>query len=233
MPSPFSLRVRYSKSTTKRQHVSTKEQTNSCTSEPVSEGGGSPVTKMKKARTQNWRDKLKLTNPAKYASDKEKAKSYSKHYRLEMAVVDAVLQKRNLSPAEREDALMWSERKRAYNEGCRRRMRAYASRKKKKKETEKKSKPKTRTAHEKQKAKDRLRKQQQRESLSNGQREEINAKRRDKYRQKNEDISIKLIEEEKRKVLEEKKRVQEVEQQLHAKEEELRLMKEALKSRAS
>ncbi|PIK36573.1 hypothetical protein BSL78_26595 [Apostichopus japonicus] len=225
MPLPFNLRVRLVKPADCGHDASRSMESSRGAEETLQ-------LEKKKSKTQNWRDKLKIKNPKKYESEKEKAKAYSKQYRLEMAVAETELQrKRNLSPAEQENALVWYNRKVAYNDGCRKRMKKYQARRRVQKEAEKKRKPMTRTAHEKQKSKDRLRKQQQRANLSMMEREKVKARRREKYHQSKKYTMSKFFKEEQKKLQAETQRVKEFEQQLRAKEEELRLMTEELKSK--
>lgn len=119
MPAPFKLRLRLSKQTSIQ---------NKCPGQSSSTADTGHVRN--KSATPGWREKLKMKDAAKYTQEKLKAKSYSKVYRLEMALAEEVLKKRNISEEERAKAEMWLQRKQKYNEGCRRRMREYLKRKK-------------------------------------------------------------------------------------------------------
>ena len=205
---PFSLRIRC------------REQVEPGSVASTSAGGSND------AETGNWRTKMKKGDPKKYQMVKDSEKTYARLYRLNMALAEGKLKKRNLTAKEKEEAEKWVEKRKRYNEGCKKRQRKYVK-KRKDAQKDQPKKPMTRQETDKKKEYERNKKRQQRAGWSKERKEAELEKRRGKYAQNRE----KEVNERLRKMKEKEDRLQAIEAKLEQKELELENQKEELAAR--
>ena len=122
--------------------------------------------KPQKSKTQMWRDKVAITDPAKRKRDSKGEMLYSRFYRAHCAAAEATLKKRNLSAKEKAEAEKWDERKKRNNETARLRMKKMNDKKKAEGLNKPKTKTLTRQQHDKQKSKATTNKRNQRAGYS-------------------------------------------------------------------
>ncbi|XP_072015462.1 LOW QUALITY PROTEIN: uncharacterized protein [Amphiura filiformis] len=179
----------------------------------------------KKSETNNWRDKIKSTDPERYRQLLKQNNEYKKMKRLDMSLAESMLSKRNLNAEDRrkwEDSL---KQKKQYNEGCAARMREHRMRKKKNKQNEP---PKKLTRNEQQKIADRkaaaaAKRRVERAAMTPEQKAAYLANRRELYHKTDRD---------KKKLLDEAKKLKEQQKQIEQEEERLAVLRRQLEEQA-
>lgn len=159
-----------------------------------------PSSSTQKSKAQNWRDRLKDTDPQKYKSVKKASKEYSRLYRLRCST-SQLRPKRNLSEEEQEELLLWQKRRELNNASARERMRRMNERKKAQAlKSGSAKKHLTRNQHDKLTEKERLKKRRQRAIMSQDRKSEILAKRREKYHRQRAEVKEKHLEDERKRL---------------------------------
>ncbi|XP_072172303.1 uncharacterized protein [Diadema setosum] len=146
-------------------------------------------------------------------------------YRLNMALAEKTLRKRNLKSEEREEAEEWLEKKKKYNEKSRIRQRRFAEKKKKERE-ENKNKPHipvTRKQADKKKEYERNKKRKQREAYSVERHEAVKARRRELYAQKRQCEKDVILQEREKKLKADEEHLRAMEAEIRERERQLQL----------
>lgn len=225
MPQPFNLRVRCRTSNSSKAKARSPQNLNQA----------------RRSKTSNWRDKIKETDPERYARILEYGKTYSRLQRLNMSLAKSDLEKRNLPAAKRRKAEELVEKQKQYNAGCARRMRKMRAKKKAEKESNRQPKQRSTRAQE-QLQKERMaavaaKRREERANMTPAERAAYLKNRRMRYALKTQKTKLTAVkadqlQEQQKELEKEKRRLEEIECNLNQQMLELEQMKMDLQEKA-